>query len=789
MLTNYLKIAWRNLWRNKLFSFVNIVGLALSMAVGIGLLMGLKDNFDTDHFHPHPDRTYRILTDASTSEGQTRWATTPQPLADAIRDISSVEAIVQVRRGGAVRVLSDPGEPPVEVTFTEPAFFEVFGFIVSAGDAAKALQSPDAVLLSRPTAQRLFGDKNPVGQAIQLDGLGFFTVAGLIEKPALRTHLPLEVVLSLRAARSLEKAGKIPTLTDQWSDYKTTATYALLRTGADGTLFNRELGRLGRKGGPAEGERLAFLAQPIEDITPWDPAIRNDLHAGMNWSGISTNVFLLLAFTLLAAFNYTTLSLARALTRAHEVGIRKASGAVSRQIYGQFLTEATLVALFALVLAFWLFYTVINSGWLPESTRIVTLPGAPLAGWLLLYALLTGLVAGAVPAGLLARFQPVQVLRDLKTLRLFRSVGFYRILIVIQFAVTIMFMVFVVVLRDAGHNMADRLSGQLPTNVVLVSLRGEPATTLQYQIEQLSQVKRVTVASQMPFGWSAAKCSLRVADAAPLSLAWKRIDPNYVSVFGLTMRAGRNLPDDIVPTQERFVLLNEAAARLLPGHTPEKAIGQTLRLDSTDVQVAGILADPAGLVGTPQPTVYRYLPQQTLLMAVQTEAGSATAVAEACRRIWQKNVPERLPEVFVYDQKISDEMEASFRPLNSFFGFFCALVMAVACLGILGVSAYSVEVRTREISIRRTLGAGSAQVIWTLSKTFLKLLLWAGLIGLPAGWFCGKLLRERLVDAVDLGPGNLLLGFGLVVLVGLATVLSQTVRAIWVNPADVLRRE
>lgn len=237
------------------------------------------------------------------------------------------------------------------------------------------------------------------------------------------------------------------------------------------------------------------------------------------------------------------------------------------------------------------------------------------------------------------------------------------------------------------------------------------------------------------------------------------------------------------------MLLNEAVARLLPGHTPEKAVGQMIRLDSTEVQVAGVLVDPAAQLGPSQATAYRYVPEQATVVAVQTQAGSAATVAEACRRIWQKNVPNRLPEVFVYDQKINEDTTKGFVPINAFFSFFCRLVMLIACLGILGVSAYAVEVRTREISIRRTLGAGQAHVIWTVSKTFIKLLLWAGLFGIPAGWFCGKLLRERLFSTVDLGPANLLPGFGLVVMVGLITVLSQTIRAIWINPAEVLRGE
>ncbi|MGV3558651.1 ABC transporter permease [Larkinella arboricola] len=790
MLQNYLKIALRSLWRNKLFSLVNIIGLSLSMAVGIGMLTSLKANLDTDHFHPYLDRTFRVLTDATTSEGRTRWATAPQPIAASIRQMSMVEEVVQVRQGGTVRVLTDQGELEINTVFTEPSFFHVFGFSLTVGNASTALQSPQTVLLSQSVALRLFGEQHAVGQTVLFDGLGRFTVTGIMQEPPLRTHLPVEAVFSLQAARSLEKAGRIPVLSEQWTEYKTTATYALLRAADDASAFHQLVSRINQKSKLAEpGPALSFSAQPIEDITPWNPAIQNDRHAGINWAGISQSLFLIATLTLLAAFNYTSLSLARSLTRAKEVGIRKASGALGRQIVGQFLTESTIIALVALLVGLTLWYTVVNSGWLPESQARAFWPDAQLTGWLFGYALLTGLVAGAVPAGLLARFQPVQVLRNLQTVRLFWRVGFYRVLIVIQFAVTTMLMVFLVVLRDVGVHTSDQLRSVLPTNVVLLTLRGESMATLKPQLEQLSQVRRVTAASQVAIYPATIPCTLRVEGASPRTVVSKVIDEHYVPVFGLTMRAGRNLPSNLSPTREQYVLVNEQLARQLPGNKPETAVGQRIRIDSADVQIAGVLAEPDAPLSPIQPTVFRYKPAQATLLALQTEPGSESAVLEASRRIWQERVPNRLPEVYRYDEKVKEDFEKGFGAVNQFFGFFCGLVMLVACLGILGISAYAVEVRTREIGIRRTLGAGPGEVIWTLSKTFIKLLLWAGLFGLPAGWFCGKLLRDRMASGVDLGPVNLLIGFGLVVLVGGLTVLSQTARATRIKPADVLRGE
>jgi predicted lysophospholipase L1 biosynthesis ABC-type transport system permease subunit len=286
------------------------------------------------------------------------------------------------------------------------------------------------------------------------------------------------------------------------------------------------------------------------------------------------------------------------------------------------------------------------------------------------------------------------------------------------------------------------------------------------------------------------QCTLRVAGTtSPKTLSAKRIDPNYVPVFNLTMLAGRNLPLDMSATNEQFILINEAAARLLPGHTPETAVGQLITLDSTMVRITGVVVDPSDQFGPPQATVYRYLPDKATLLAIQTRPGQAAVVADACRRIWQQNVQDRLPDVSIYDQKITADMQGGFGQVNAFFRFFCMLVMLVACLGILGISAYAVDVRTREISLRRIVGASHSEIVWIVSKTFLQLLFWAGLFGVPAGWFCGKLLRDRTYNTVDLGPTNLAIGFGLVLLVGSLTILSQTIRTVWMNPVKSLRSE
>lgn len=768
----------RSLWKNKLFSFVTIFGLALSMAVSVRLLTNLKVNYDTDHFHPHLERTFRLLTQETTADKQSLWASVPQPLVSQLRNSSFVEKTVSVRNGGYCNIQTDKGDVSVEIAYSEPAFFEVFGFKLLSGNANDALKSPNSVLLSEKTAQRIFGDKNPLGLPLVLEDLGTFTIAGIIQTPPLATHLPVEVLLSLTAAESLEKKGAITQRSQDWQEYKYTAVYALLNASTSAPQLNQTLNGLTRK---FEKTTLEFSAQPIEEITPWNPDIENDMHAGTNWSGILTDLFLMAALTVLAAFNYTSLSLARALARSREVGIRKASGAVRGQIIKQFLTESVIVALFSLLLAFplievlyWINPSMVDSGYNFDGYLVLSL---------LVYIILTGVVAGAVPAWLLSSFQPVQVLRKMQNVSLLRGVKIYKFLIVVQFAVTTMLMVFFVVLRDMDSNVKTRLATALPNHILIMDLKGQPYETLKTQIEQLSQVERVSATNWLPVQLPSTSCSLKTANQTHV-LRYVSIDHTTLEIANIRLLAGRNFSKNIPKNNEEFVLMNEAAAKLISSKSTD-VVDKIVAIDSSNVQIIGILPDVAMQELRSIPCIFRYLPKEFSEIAIQIKPNTEQAVIAACQKIWRNNISDKTLNLYNYKQAISRDYATN--SIQNLLGFFCGLVMLIACLGILGVASYAVEVRTKEVGIRKALGANNGQLVWTISKDFGKLLLWSGGFGVPAGWLFGTLMRNKMGNAVDVGPYNLLLGFGLVFLVGVFTVLSQTLRASQANPAEVLK--
>lgn len=776
MIKNYLKIAIRKLWKNKLFSLVNILSLSLSMAVGVILFTDLKATHDTDHFHPELNRIVRILTQETNEGEQSKWATAPLPLASQIESLPYVEKTVRVRLAGKYNLQTDKGDLPIDIKFSEPSFFDVFGFNLLSGNAQSLTNDPTALFLTEQTAKKIFGNKNALGQTVQFENLGSYTVGGIIQDPPLETHLPIEAMLSINAAEMLEKKGAINNISLSWGEFKRSAIYNRLKSADNIKKLNTTLQKYNRK---LDKSNLQFLAQPIEDITPSNKVIKNDTNAGINWDGIKIQLFIILSLTLLSAFNYISLSLARAFSRAQEVGIRKTIGATRGQIIAQFLTEATIVSLFALFFTVPCVSILMNN--IPDMDIVFSWdPTLILA--LLIYAVITGLVAGAFPSWLLSAFKPIQVLRKMKNIRLFRGVAFYKALIVVQFSVTIMFMILVVVVGEYDRRNNAIIRTTVPSNVLTLDLKGEKYENLQNEISQLSQVETTFATNWYYEPIKMGKSAVTINDKI-LEINYVGIDPKTIETENISLISGQNFPKDMPRSTELYVLVNEAAANLLESKS-ETLVGQNLLLDSSYVQVIGIM--PNEIIGEQRPLMYRYLPNEIASLTIKIKPNTDEEATKAIQTLWKNNFPYKTANLYNlkkhrYPGGISGEMEV--------FGGAALVVMIIAALGILGIASYSVETRTKELGIRKVLGANNIKLVWTITQNFCFLMLIAGLIGIPAGLFFGGLLRNETGSPLDLGFINAIIGFGSVAALGLLVVLSQTIRAGQVEPVKVLKAE
>jgi putative ABC transport system permease protein len=789
MIKNYIKVAYRSLLGNKVSTVTQIMGLSISMVVGVLIFGMLKSNWETDHFHPFLGKTFRITTGMQSKDGHALWANCPEPLSEKLKPLSFVKKTAIVRQGGTIHASVANGRIPVQVLFTEPSFFEIFGFKISGGNTSVP-DNPDGILISEETASKLFGTANPLGKAVKFDGWGTFLVEGVIEKPQMRTHLPLEVVLPLQAAAILTKRNIIP---DQsgWTAFKNSSVYVLSEAENDLEQLNNTLTTYSQAVNRNQKDQYHFSAQNLEDISPWNPDIKNDVNAGMHKKAMITWILLALGLTLLAAFNYTALSVARILSRAKEVGIRKANGALKKQIFLQFIIESMMIAALALLIAYLIVFALYRSGGLGLDEEVNIVPDLYFIPILLVYTLVTGLVAGVIPSYFLSRFKPVDVLKGLKNIRFTRNISLYRIIVVIQFSITMMLMIFFVILKDATNLAKDALFSRLPDHVTIVDLKDKPASLIKPDVERLSQVQKVALSSFLPSTLPSETCRLRLEKSEKEVVIYSGfMDENFIEIFNFKTLAG-NIKLKNISNKEQYVLINESAARLLSKDqaNPGYLVGKTISLDSGYLEIAEIIADESFHVQEVAPAVFRFSTSEVRFMTVQGRPESEKSVTFFCKKILQDRFPDFVPDIYSYKKHMVNDFEAGSRKLSVSFGMLCAIVMFVACLGILGMANYSIQANTLQIAVRKTFGADNLQILIAVTKPFIKLLLISGIAGMPLGWLCGNLLKTRLGTHVDSGFSNLLTGYGFVFAVALVVVFSQTCRSIFISPAKVLRGE
>ncbi|MGV3561345.1 ABC transporter permease [Larkinella arboricola] len=789
MFYSYLVIAFRNLWKHRLFSFINVVGLASGMMVCLLALMQIKSAFEYDVFHPYPERTYRIISDVTERNGNTQsLAMTPLPLGDFLqRDYGFIEKSARVYFRLRGEVSGNDKTLYASGAFVDPAFFEVFGFKLAVGRPAL---DPNTVVLTSAMAQKFFGTANPVGKTILIRDQGHFTVVGVLA-PAEKTHLHFEMLASM-ATRQTDAQ-----LTN-WNDHYSACTYILAKEGTSRQTLDQLLpvvsGRVNRLLGPKSPIQYGFRAQALTEITP-------DLEDLISITGAgATTIGSLLSFgavalviLLLAGFNYINLTLARSLSRAREVGVRKATGALRSQLMGQFLVESTVIVLIALGLAYLLLIAVEP---LPIVQRLTqnTRYDAMLWLYFILFALATGAVAGLVPARVLSAYQPMQVLRGQIGPRLLRGISWRKALIVVQFSVTLTAAIFMLVMYRQFSYMGSGDYGFNRENILNIPLTGSAADLGKYRLlaNSLSKqvgVERVAAVSESMGHYGDGWQIRRERGGNTVRIESFAVDHNFVPSMRLTVVAGQNLPVSASDSAGHFILINETAVRALQLGNPQQAVGQTLWLDSTDVQVAGVLKDFnfMSFKWNIMPLMVRYEPKRFRMLHVSVADGASETVLPRVETLWKQVNPQEPLSYGWYQEELYEQHMHWDDQL--FFYLLIGMALSIACLGLLGMVTYTTETRTKEVGIRKVMGATVMQIVVLLSKSFVGLLLIAGLIALPIGYSLGRLFLQEFAYHVSVGIETLGVCFGAMLLIGGLTIGIRTYRAALANPTDSLRNE
>jgi putative ABC transport system permease protein len=804
MFKNYLKTAFRNIRKNKLFSFINILGLSLGIATCFIIMLYVQDELSYDGFNKNADNIVRVVFHANLNGGKINESVSMPPVAQTMKkDFPEVK--------DATRIL-DFGTPKITYNNTvfkddrfalvDPNFFSIFTLPMIKGDAKTALAQPDGIVLTEETAKKYFGKEEPVGKIIKIktDSSRVYKVTGIIKNIPANSHFHFDAFGSLTSWANATS--------DTWlaGGYH---TYLLLNPGTDlkkmeakfpamvakymGPQIQQQMG-LSLKEFITKGNSLGFTLQPLKDIhlnsnttTEFEPG-GNETYVYI-FGGVA--IFMLIV----ACINFINLSTAGASKRAKEVGIRKVAGSGKFQLISQFLSESILLTFFALFIAFVLVQLALPA-FNNISGKHLALDVKPVVAFIGL-GLLVGIVAGIYPAFYLSSFKPIVVLKG-KLSRNHKSFLLRSGLVVFQFFISAALIIGTLVVyqqmkyiqnKDLGYNKEQIIT--IPNSYAL----GKNEKVYEQQMLQDPRIVNATASYYKPAGPSDYNNALAYPqgnDHLVVDGVEYHVDENYIPTLGMTMINGRNFSKDFA-TDSTGIILNETAARAL-GWNDMSAVGKTVIRQNSD-RGNNI---PFHVIGVVKNFNFKSLHEaiSPLYMTLQPEGGlifkiKTTDVAGLLATMKKEWDSYNTGEPFTYNfmDDLFNKTYSTEQKTGAILNIFSILIILVACLGLFGLVTYTAEQRTKEIGIRKVLGASVSQVTQMLSKEFLKLVLIASLVAFPVAWFAMNKWLQSFAYRTHISWWIFVVAGLSVSLIALLTVSFQAIKTAMANPVKSLRSE
>ena len=782
MIRNYFKIAWRNLTKHKLFSFINIAGLGLAIPFSLLCLTQIVVVFEADNFHPYPERTYRVTTDVKDANGSTtRYATSPLELSANLKtNYPFVNNATTVVRTYGWELASNIKKLNVNPIYAEPAFFEIFSFPLEKG-ALPVL--PNTLIITHEMAETFFGTENPVGKTLTHHDYGAFTVTGVLKPYKRGTHFRSDAIVSMATYKHFVK--------DSLQNDLRVYTYVLTNQNTDKKNLDAALVAVSastNKKMVQAKQSFQYRKQLVTDISPAFEKLDNDAYVE-SFGDMAVSLAMAIAIMLLAAFNYINLTLARSLSRAKEVGIRKVSGALRYQLIGQFVCEAVLIAFLALIAG----YFILNFMKQTIHLRWITWEvDNNIALWMvfILFTIFTGVVAGFFPARILSGFQPVKVLKGIVSPASFGKMGFRKSLVVIQLVATCCFVFLIGSMFSQFKYMATDNENFNRKNIYNISVDGN-YKLLQNDIAINKNVESIGLVST-PFGGSSSTCFVKKDNLENNSLAnYYAVNADFISNMNLKFAAGKNLPVSNSDSSTNFIVVNEQAVSDLGLGTAQEAIGKPVFLNNDKmVVIEGVVKNFCyGIYQfATQPLVMQYNPAQFHVLSVKAKTNiSAKDLKADMQAIWKKHNPYDEFSFSDYEKELYNRYYPGAD--MQFMGMISLVIFFISVMGLIGMVTYNTEKRLKEIGIRKVMGASVTTIVKELSIGFLKLIAISAVICLPLGY----LVSTNVINVFAFNDGVdfklLFILFCIIFLIALATVVIKTATAAVANPIKSLRTE
>jgi putative ABC transport system permease protein len=798
MLGSYIKTSGRVISRNKLFSVINIVGLAVSMSVGLLVISVVSDLSSYDNTLKNKERIYRVVsTLAPAGQEPVELASTSWKAGRLIpKAVPGVESIAILRRNFSGDARIGGSIVPMSGIYANEGFFDVFSYPLAQGSVVTALKQPYSVVLTRTAAKKLFGQAEPMGKVLRFDTINY-TVTGILDDLPKLSHLQFEMLVSLSSIDlNLNQSSSDGNYMD-WTNVFSNYVYVLLSKKASVASFTAALGRLNERENAVNPNRKIYLSpQPLKNI-PVGKMRGNEIGMVMPTLMLYTLAGLALVIILSACFNYTNLSLARSLKRSREVGIRKVMGAQRGQVIGQFMAESVILALFSLCFAFLIFLLLRGQFFsigshLQKTFSLELSPRLVMA--FVFFAIGVGLIAGVLPALFYSKINAVQVLKDASAVKVFRHISFRKALVVIQYTFSLIFITAAIIGYHQYKGYLRFDLGFTTTNVLNIGMQGNSDDVFVKELATLPAVRMVSrsvLVSSLGSEYGGTVKYQDPTDSSSVDL--NDIDENYLPLHQYAFLAGRNFTRRPKNAPETEAIVNERLIKRfnIGGGRPDRAIGETIVISGKKLTIVGVLKDfHYGTVEDEiQPTALQYSADPGVYVNVKVVSGNLVATMAAIETLWKQIDKVHPLNAKFYD----DEIENAYRPfaiMSQVIGFFALLAICISSLGLFGMVIYTMEKRIKEVGIRKVLGAGEGVLVYLLSKGFLFLLFISALIALPVTW----LLFEKVVLASVAYHQPVRIGemfTGLFIVGGIAIIMigAMTLKIVRANPARVLKNE
>jgi len=792
MWKNYFKVAWRSMLKQKLYSFINLLGLTIGMTCFILIALYIQYELGYDQFHENSEHIYRAYHQQPGNEylGSDYFAVTPAGLGTALEEeIPEVQKATTFKKQNAL--ISYQQENYYEKgLWADNQFFDIFSFSFLQGNPQMALESPKTIVLTQSFAQKMFGNENPIGKAVVYQDGDAFTVTGVVEDPPANSSIEFSYVTSILSDQ--QYIGDMQK--DEWTG-SAFHNFFVLSENANLDDFGKKLEALASK-------RLGYSEDyPFEDHFYFQPLHQLHLETRMNFDvGLKGNpqyirLFSIIAIIvlLLACVNYMNLAIARSIKRAAEVGLRKVVGARRGQLIGQFLGESILITFLALLFA--LVLTDILSpifGYLLERPiELNPFENPYLIPGLLLLVVIVGLISGSYPAFSVSALRPVHILKGIKNSQ-FSGMALQRWLTVGQYAVSIILIISSLVIYYQFQFIKNKDLGYDKDHILTIQIRDfsllNKYEALRTEWLKNPQVSAVTASVDLPANiQSNSTVQEENENGANKFIFWNsRVDQHFLDVFGMQLVAGRFFPANAINNgEDNQYILNETAAQAL-GWEPEEAINKSFRDSATivgvirDFHMHSMYSDIEPLMLQPRQGFFNYIS-----VKVRPENLAAT-ISDL-----EESIAVHTPYPFEYqflDERFDQIYKADIR-LGEMILFFTILSILIASLGLFGLAVFMADQRTKEIGIRKVLGASIAGIVGMLSKDFLKMVLIAILIATPIAYYFMHQWLQDFAYRIEMQWWVFALAGILTIVIAFLTVSVQSVKAALANPVESLKNE